>query len=248
MSLAGQVALVTGAGSGIGQGSAVALAEAGAAVVAADINLAAAQATAGQIEKAGGRATALQVDLANSASCHELVAQTLAWGDRVDILFNSAGVATARRTPIAEMSDEEWRRVNSVNLDGTFYICRAVIPPMIKQSHGAIILMSSGRANLGAPYNGAYGASKGGVASFTKGLAWEVGKYNINVNCLAPGPTDTPMFRSGGITEEQVAKLASADPMKRISTPAEVAKMVVFLAGEGHWITGQLHVLRMYSR
>ena len=246
MSLEGKVALVTGAGSGIGKGSAQALAQAGARVIAADINHEAAQVTASEIEKQGGQATALPVDVADSASCNELVRRAVEWAGKLNILFHAAGIS-ARGTAIADLSDEAWLRVIGINLNGTFYMCRAVVPHLVEQRTGSIILMSSGRAVMGAPYNAAYAASKGGVMSFTKSLAWEVGQHGINVNCLAPGPTDTPMFRTGQ-TEEQIAAVAAADPMKRISTPEDVAKMVVFLAGEGSWITGQLHVLRIYTR
>lgn len=246
MTLEGKVALVTGGASGIGKGSALALARAGARVVVADRNEAGARVTAAAIENDGGQALALGADVAESAACNDLIARAVEWGGGVQVLFHAAGVVSPR-TPIAEMSDDEWRRVLSINLDGTFYMCRAIVPEMIRQQSGSIILMSSGRAVLGAPYNAAYAASKGAVVAFTKSLAWEVGKYNINVNCLAPGPTDTPMFRTG-MSEEQVQRVASADPMKRISTPEDVGKMVVFLAGEGNWITGQLHVLRVYTR
>lgn len=246
MGLDGKVAIVTGGASGIGKGSALALARAGARVAVADVNSAGAQTTAKDIEQAGGEALALTADVARSEQCDDLVRRTVDWAGSVHVLFHAAGVVSPRAA-IAEMSDDEWRRVLSINLDGTFYMCRAVVPHLIRQQEGSIILMSSGRAVLGAPYNAAYAASKGAVMSFTKSLAWEIGRYNINVNCLAPGPTDTPMFRTG-MSEEQVARVAAADPMKRISTPEDVAKMVVFLADEGRWITGQLHVLRVYTR
>jgi NAD(P)-dependent dehydrogenase (short-subunit alcohol dehydrogenase family) len=240
-----RVAIVTGAGRGIGEGAARALAEWGAKVVVADINLPAAEETAASIVAQGGAATGIRVDVSDPDDCEHLAARALEWAGRIDVLFHSAGVSEGAIQAV-EMPIGEWRRVLAVNLDGTFFICRAVLPTMLARRSGSVVLMASGRAVSGAPLHSAYAASKAGVIALTKSLAWEAGPSNVTVNCISPGPTDTPMLRAT-LTDDVVAGIVAADPLRRLSSPADVGSMVVFLAGSGSWITGQHHTLRMYT-
>jgi 3-oxoacyl-[acyl-carrier protein] reductase len=240
-----RVAIVTGAGRGIGEGAARALADWGARVVVADINLPAAEETAASIVRGGGVATAIRVDVSDPDDCGRLAADTVDWAGQIDVLFHAGGVAS-EAVQAVDMPIDEWRRIIGVNLDGTYFACRAVLPFMLARRSGSVILMASGRAVSGAPLHSAYAASKAGVVALTKSLAWEVGPSNVTVNCISPGPTDTPMLRAT-LSDDVLAAVLAADPLRRISSPADIGSMVVFLAGAGSWITGQHHSLRMYT-
>jgi 3-oxoacyl-[acyl-carrier protein] reductase len=172
-----------------------------------------------------------------------MVEQTLAMFGRIDILAHCAGVAP--RKPVLEMSDEEWHQVLGINLDGTFYVARAVARPMVQRGSGTMILIASDRGTYGLAGGSHYSASKAGVVAFAKSLALELGPQGVTVNALNPGTTDTPLAR-GTLTDEEWQKRWSQDPLGRLSTPDDIAEIILFLAGPGGKImTGQLLTTRM---
>jgi NAD(P)-dependent dehydrogenase (short-subunit alcohol dehydrogenase family) len=238
--LSEHTALVTGAASGIGFASAQLLACCGASVVFADINASGAHAAR---EAAGGAHLALEVDVSDSRAVQTMVDQTLERFGQIDILVHSAGISP-RRT-VVEMSDEDWRRVLAVNLDGTMYVARAVAKAMLPRKRGTMVLIASDNGTYGQAAKSAYAASKGGVIAFAKSLALELGSAGITVNALNPGTTDTPMLRAEMPPEVRERRLKS-DPLGRLSDPAEVAQTVLFLAGTaGRYMTGQVITTRM---
>ena len=243
MALTDQIAIVTGAGSGIGRASALALAAEGARIVVADCRADAAEAVRKEIQAIGGEAMVVHVDVADPESVRNLVETTLHAFGQIHILMNSAGVIG--RQPVIEMSDAEWHRVLGVNLHGTFYCCRAVGRRMAERRYGRIINMASDRGTYGMVNGAHYATSKGGVMSLTKSLAVELGRFGVTVNAIAPGATDTPMAR-GGLSEEEWQSRARQDPLGRFSQPPEIAQLVVFLAGVGgEFMTGQVVTVRM---
>lgn len=245
MALTDQIAIVTGAGSGIGRASALALAAEGARIVVADCRADAAEAVRKEIQAIGGEALVVHVDVADPDSVRNLVETTLGAFGQIHILMNSAGVIG--RQPVIEMSDAEWHRVLGVNLHGTFYCCRAVGRHMAERRYGRIINMASDRGTYGMVNGAHYATSKGGVISLTKSLAVELGRFGVTVNAIAPGATDTPMAR-GGLSEEEWQSRARQDPLGRTSQPPEIAQLVVFLADVGgSFMTGQVVTVRMRS-
>ena len=245
MPLSDQVAIVTGAGSGIGRASALALAAEGARVIVADCRADAAEAVGQEIQAKGGNALAVPTDVADPNSVRKLVETTLDAFGQIHLLVNSAGIMG--RQPVIEMSDEEWHRVLGVNLHGTFYCCRAVGRHMAERRYGRIINMASDRGTYGMVEGAHYATSKGGVASLTKSLALELGRSGVTVNAIAPGMTDTPMAR-GRLSEEERKSRFQRDPLGRFSQPEEIAQLVVFLAGAGGaFMTGQVVTVRMPS-
>src|ERR1700761_8285183 len=185
MAIAGKVVVMTGGASGIGRAASLLLAQHGAMLVVADRDTVAAQAVASAITDAGGSAAAVTVDVADSASVDQLVATCVdRWG-RVDVLVHCAGICP--RAPVLDMSDEEWHRVLRVNLDGTFFVTRAVGRVMRAQRSGTMILLTSDRGQNGAADYAHYAASKGGMIALAKSLAIALGPYGVTVNSLNPG-------------------------------------------------------------
>lgn len=241
--LDGKVALVTGAASGIGRATARRLAREGAAVAVCDRNLEGAETVAGELLGSDLRAIALSVDVADSASVQAAVDRVVFQLGPIDVLVNCAGVAP--RTPTLELSDDEWRRVIGVNLDGTFFISRAVGRVMAERGSGTMVLIASDRGIYGLAGGAHYSASKAGVAAFAKSLALELGSRGVTVNALNPGTTDTPMAR-GTLSEEEWQKRWASDPLGRLSTPEDIAELILFLASRGgKFMTGQLVTTRM---
>ena len=226
--LEGKLAIITGGGSGIGRALSLGLAQEGATVAVADIRLPAAQETATEIREQGGNAVTIEVDVARSESVDAMVRLALETSGHIDILVNCAGVYP--RHSVVEMSEAEWRQVLDVNLTGTFLCCKAVADPMVAQGSGKIVNLVSGRGVTGAMNGAHYAASKGGLIAFTVSLGMELGPYGINVNAVAPGSTDTPMFRGG---ESQPRQDTADTPVnKRLGQPQDLIGPVLFLVGE----------------
>ena len=236
-----RVALVTGAGQGIGKAIGLGLANEGAAVVVTDINAANADAVADEIAAAGGQALSLGLDVADEAAVQTTVATALEQFGRLDILVNNAGIYPA--SPVEEMPEDEWDRVIGVNLTGTFLCSRAVAPHMLAQRSGRIISLASGRALQGARNGAHYAATKAGIIGFSRSLALELSPSGITVNVICPGITDTAQPR-GHMAEEDIFAQARAIPLGRIGEPADLVGPAIFLASDAAgFITGQTIVV-----
>ena len=245
MSVENKVAIVTGGASGIGRASALLLAKNGAKVVIADRDAAGAQSVRQEIAASGGGAIDVAFDIADSKGVQRLVDRAMTEFRRVDVLLHSAGICP--RKPFLEMTDEDWRQVLSVNLDGTFYITRSVGRIMMEQKSGTMILLTSDRGLYGAVDAAHYAASKGGMIALTKSLAIALGKYGVTVNGLNPGMTDTPLGR-GAQTDATWAAKTGYDVLGTYSRPEEIAEIVLFLSGTaGPFMTGQIVGTRMRS-
>jgi 3-oxoacyl-[acyl-carrier protein] reductase len=235
--LENRIALVTGAGQGIGRAIALAMAREGAALVIGDLNEANASAVKKEIEGLGGKAAALHADISNEESVQAMVDATLKEYGRVDILVNNAGIFPT--SPVEAMTEEEWDRVIGTNLVGTFLCSKAVAPQLLAQRSGRIISLTSGRAFQGARNGAHYAASKAGIIGFSKSLALELAPHGITVNVICPGITDTAQPR-GHQTEEQIYAQGQRIPLGRIGQPEDLAGPAVFLASDAaRFITGQ---------
>jgi 2-hydroxycyclohexanecarboxyl-CoA dehydrogenase len=240
MRLDGKIALVTGAGRGIGAAIAEALAAAGAAVAVCDLDGAAAAKTAsGLTERHGQRAAGLPADIADSAAVHAAVSRAEAELGPIDILVNNAGIDAIER--FVDSTEETWDRIIAVNLRGTIAVTRAVLDSMIERGGGRIIHIASDAGRVGSSGEVVYSATKGGIIAFGKALAREVARDRITVNSVCPGPTDTALLDQVAAYSQKLRDgLARAIPLRRVGEPADVAAAVVFLASdEAGYITGQ---------
>ncbi|HWO40904.1 MAG TPA: SDR family NAD(P)-dependent oxidoreductase [Candidatus Eisenbacteria bacterium] len=241
MILTGKVAIVTGAGQGIGRAIALGLARQGARVVVADTNEKTVQSVAAEIESAGSESLACRTDVSQAASVENLKAATLARFQRIDILVNNAGIYPV--CSVREMTEELWNRVIDTNLGGNFLCSRAVIPHMRANKSGRIIAVASTLAYKGAKDGAHYAASKAGIIGFVKALAREVAKDGITVNAICPGVTDTAQPR-GHRSEEELLSQAKNIPVGRIGRPEDMVGPVVFLASEAAaYVTGQALII-----
>jgi 3-oxoacyl-[acyl-carrier protein] reductase len=240
MSLQGQIALVTGATRGIGQGIALELGRQGAVIVGTATSEKGAQSIGEYLAAAGIKGCGMALNVNDTAQIDTVLEDVRKQFGEVSILVNNAGIT--RDNLLARMSDEDWDEVIATNLKSVFRLARAVLRPMMKARSGRIINISSVVGSMGNPGQANYAASKAGMAGFTKSLAQEIGSRNITVNCVAPGFIDTDMTQALG--EEQRAKLVEHVPLKRLGTVADVAAAVAFLAGpNASYITGvTLHV------
>ena len=235
MRLKDKVALITGAASGIGRASALLFAQEGAAVAIIDLDEGAGQAAVAEIESLGGKAIFIQGNVTSAGDCQVAVGKTLATYGGVDILFNNAGII--RRTNILNTREEDWDLVMAVNVKSIFLMSKYTIPHMIAAGGGVIINTSSGWGLKGGANAVSYCASKGAVTNMTRAMAIDLGQYNIRVNALCPGDTDTPMLRNEAqqLGESEDAFLADAAdrPLMRFAQPLEIARAALFLASEG---------------
>jgi NAD(P)-dependent dehydrogenase (short-subunit alcohol dehydrogenase family) len=241
VTLAGRVAVISGAASGIGLGAARRLAGAGAAVVLLDIDEEQGRRAEAAIAEEGGRARFIPCDVRSDADCRRAVEQTVREFGRVDILFNNAGVTVRKNT--VDLAEREWDLVIDVMLKGTYLLSRHVIPHMIAAGGGSIINMGSGWALRGGPDAVAYCAAKGGILNMTRAMAIDHGRHAIRVNCVCPGDVDTPLLRGEcrelGQDEEEFMAEAARRPLARVGTPGDVADAVLFFASDlSKWVTG----------
>jgi len=242
----GRVAIVTGAGHGIGKAYATRLAEEGAKVVIAELDERSARAVADELTAAGHQALAVATDVSDPASVERMAAAAIDRFGRIDVLVNNAAIfATVpmSRSPFDQISIEEWDRMMTVNVKGTWLASRAVIPHMRTQGYGKIINISSSTSIKGSPSRIHYVTSKAGILGFTKTLANEVGKDNICVNCIAPGSTLSEENPDEGIVKMRT-DAASVRALKRVQTPDDLTGAVLFFAStDSDFITGQTLVV-----
>jgi len=235
MSLSNRVALVTGAGQGIGQGIALKLAQEGAHVVVSDVDEAGAVRVAEAVRSAHRRALAVQADVSDRDQVARLVESAMAEFGRLDILVNNAGIA--RSATLLKLTEEAWDEVLAVNLKGVFRVTQAVAPHMVEARYGKIVNVSSIYGRTGTIGDSNYAASKAGVIGFTKSVAQELARYDINVNAVLPGMVDTPLLR--GIPEKYLKPMIEEIPLRRVATPEDIANVTAFLVSdEASYITG----------
>ncbi|HEX9099932.1 MAG TPA: SDR family NAD(P)-dependent oxidoreductase [Candidatus Dormibacteraeota bacterium] len=230
------VAIVTGAASGIGHATALRLAAEGAAVVIADVNGHGAEDVARSILEDGGRALAQQVDVTDAPGVRAMTERAIKDFGKVDILVSNAG--WDRAGPFADTDEELWDRVIAINYRGHLATCHAVLPYMRERGSGRIVTVASDAGRVGSSGEVVYSGAKGAVIAFTKGLAREVARYGINVNCVAPGLVDTPML--AGMPEKLMAAIIRTIPLGRTAVPDEIAAAICFFASpDAAYITGQ---------
>lgn len=237
MNLNNKLALVTGAASGIGLATARTFAEAGARVVLTDINTEKGEAAAAEIREAGSAADFVQLDVTDASSIEACKKKVLAIRPQLDIIAHVAGWGKIER--FVDNSEEFWKDVVNLNLMGVIAVTRAFLDGMIEQNSGKIVIVSSDAGRVGSLGETVYSAAKGGAMAFAKGLAREMARFNINVNVVCPGPTDTPLLAA--VPEKHREAFIRATPMRRLGKPEEVADAVLFFASDrSSFITGQV--------
>ena len=229
MDLKNRTAIVTGAARGIGAAIAERLAAEGARVVVADLDEAAARAEAERIAARGGDAVAMRLDVTDPASARAMAEAVVARSGRIDVLVNNAGIA-GKAAPVVEYPEDEWRRVMAIDLDGVFYVTKAVLPTMLAQRSGRIVNIASISGKEGNPNMAAYSSAKAGVIGFTKALGKELATSGVLVNCVTPAVIETDILKQ--LTDEAVRYMVSKIPMNRTGKPEEVAALVAWLASD----------------
>jgi 3-oxoacyl-[acyl-carrier protein] reductase len=242
MRLDGRVAVITGAGSGIGAASALAMAKEGARVVVVDLNEASAKSTVEQIEKAGGQAVAVRADVTRAADNQMVVEKAVATWGRLDVFFANAGVPQSPQN-VEDVDEALFDRIMAVNVKGVFLGAKYALPVMKRQKRGVFLVSASTAAIRPRPGGQVYAASKGAVVTFTKGLALEAAPFGVRVVAIAPVATYTPMLAMAmnkrELDDEGLASYIATVPLGRLNQPEDIARAAVFLASdEAAMITG----------
>jgi 3-oxoacyl-[acyl-carrier protein] reductase len=245
MDLSGKVAIVTGAGKGIGEATSLALAGAGAIVVLAGVRDESINNVKDEIEKKGGKAIAVRTDVSKWEDAENMARVAMERFGRIDILVNNAGLdkvdKEGKQYMILDMVDDDWDMVLNVNLKGQFHCAKAVMPAMMNQKWGRIVNLSSSLGLTAAFGTAPYCASKAGIINFTKMLARQMGPHNVCVNCVAPGMVRTPMQQyTPPETFEMVARMM---PLGKVCEASDVAHVVLFFCSEPLLVTGQTLVV-----
>jgi 2-hydroxycyclohexanecarboxyl-CoA dehydrogenase len=237
LGLEGKTALITGGASGLGKETAATMLAEGVRVMIADVNPATLSAAQAELAARGGEVDAVELDVRRMEACKAAVAATISRFGAVDILVNSAGIG-GPTTFFAETSAEDWDDLVEINFIGVLNCCRAVTDHMMERASGRIISIASEAGKANEKRMVVYGATKGAVISLTRGLAAELGRYNVCVNAVCPGVTRTPM--TAYIDEETARRSAKFYPLGRLGDPEDIAPMITFLASRrAGWITGQ---------
>ena len=244
MRLEGKVALITGAGSGIGRASSLLFAQEGAKIVVSDINESTALEIVEEIEGLGGEATFVSGDVTDNRQAEQMVQKAHDTFGRLDVLINSAGISARNALPEGASPEDIWDKVIDVNLKGTYLVSWHAVPEMERSGGGSIVNLASIMSMVGYPEGmsdgfNPYGPSKGGVLQFTRNLALASAKKNIRVNCLCPGYVDTNLITRLTEDPESKAALEALHPMGRLGRPDEIAKAALFLASDdASYVTG----------
>ncbi len=231
-----KIVIVTGAGQGIGRAITAKLVAEGATVAVTDVHEVTAKETADAL---GDAAVGLPADVTSRESVDAMVAQVLERFGRIDVLVNNAGWDVA--SPFVDSDPADWDKVIAINLYGVLHVCHAVLPVMVEQGSGSVVNLGSDAGRVGSSGESVYSAAKGGIIAFTKTIAREMARHQVNANCVCPGPTDTALFASmGGDNPKLREGLTRAIPFRRLAEPSDVAHAVAFLASdEASYITGQ---------
>jgi 2-hydroxycyclohexanecarboxyl-CoA dehydrogenase len=239
LKLADRTAVVTGAASGIGRAIAQALAREGARVAIFDVNVTGAEETVTTIEGTGGRARAYGVDVTRRAAVDAAVADVIQRWGALHVLVSNAG--WDEPAAFVDTTEDFWDKVLAINLKGPIILTRAALAPMIKQAYGKILFIASDAGRVGSSGEAVYSAAKGGVIAFTKTIAREVARHHINVNCVCPGPSDTPLFQGFVAKNPKLGEsLKRVIPWGRLGLPEDIAPAAVFLTSDdAGFITGQ---------
>ena len=235
--LKNKIALITGAGSGIGEATAMLFSKNGATVVLADMDTEGADRVLAAIEKEGGKGMVVKTDVSKPAECEKLVTEAVAKFGRLDIAVNNAGIGGPAAL-VGEYPIDGWDEVISINLSGVFYGMRYQIPAMLKNGGGVIVNMASILGKVGFPTSSAYASAKHGVIGLTETAACEYATQGIRVNAVGPGFIKTPLLDKN-LTAEQLTDIAQMHPMQRLGTVQEVAELVLWLASDkASFVTG----------